>query len=103
MGIFNIKGATFRQLALALGVAGLVLSLVLLVRGHIVPGFMAAFLALSAIGVGETDLDVTSTLDSRSVGKLLRGRSPVSTLGKLCDIASYFCLAAAIISWIVLR
>lgn len=103
MSIFNIRGSTFRHLALALGVAGLVLGAVLLFRGHIAPGFLAAFLGLSAIGAGETDLDVTATLDSRSFGKLLRGRSQVSTPGKLCDIASYFCLAAAVISWIVLR
>ena len=56
-----------------------------------------------AAGAGETGLDVTARLDRGSFGKLLRGRSQVSTLGKLCDIASWFCLAAAVISWIVLR
>ena len=103
MGIFDIKGSTFRQLALALGAAGLLLGALLLYRAHIAAGFLAAFLALSAIGAGETGLDVTARLDRGSFGKLLRGRSQVSTLGKLCDIASWFCLAAAVISWIVLR
>jgi len=103
MSIFNIQGSGFRHLALALGVAGLVLSAVLFHRAHLAPGFLVAFLGLSAIAAGETDLDVTATLNSRSFGKLLRGRSQVSTLGKLCDIASYFCLAAAIVSWVASR
>jgi hypothetical protein len=103
MRIFNIQGSTFRHLALSLGVAGLVLGAVLFFRGLIAPGFLAAFLGLSAIGAGETDLDVSARLDAGSFGKLLRDRSQVSTLGKLCDIASYFCLAAAVISWIALR
>jgi len=99
----NIKRSTFRQIMLATGVAGLLVAGLLFWREQIVPGFVAAFLGLSAIAVAETEVDVTARLSVRSLSGLLSGRSYISTLGMLCDIASYFCLAAAIISWLVLR
>jgi hypothetical protein len=32
-----------------------------------------------------------------------RDRSGISTLGSLCGITSWFCLAAALVSWVALR
>jgi hypothetical protein len=103
MSMVNIKRSTFRQICLALGTAGLLIAGMLFWRGQIVLAFVAAFLGLSSIAVAETEADVTARLGIRSFGKLLAGRAQISTLGMLCDIASYFCLAAAIISWFVLR
>ncbi len=103
MGSLKERGAVFRQVLLALGVAGLVLTGVLFQRGHIAAGFLSAAISLSVIAAAETELDLTARLDLRSFGRLLAGRSYISTLGQLCDITSYFCLAAAAISWIVLR
>lgn len=103
MGSLNNKGAVFRQVLLALGVAGLVLTGVLFQRGQIAAGFLAAAAGLSLIAAAETELDVNARLNMRSFGKLLAGRTCISMLGQMCDIASYFCLAAALISWIVLR
>jgi hypothetical protein len=103
MSMVNIKRSTFRHICLALGVAGLVISGLLVWHGQLVVAFVAAFLGLTSVSVAETDVDVTASLGIRSFGKLLAGRAHISTLGLLCDIASYFCLAAAIISWFVLR
>lgn len=103
MGSLKEKGAVFRQVLLALGVAGLVLTGVLFQRGYIAAGFLAAAISLSVIAAAETEIDVTARLDLRSFGSFLKGRTGISTLGQLCDITSYFCLAAAFICWIVLR
>jgi hypothetical protein len=103
MSNINTRQSRFRHISLALGVAGLVIAGLLFWRGLTVVAFVAAFLGLSSISVAETEMDATTRLGVRSFGKLLAGRSQISTLGKLCDIASYFCLAAALISWIALR
>jgi uncharacterized membrane protein YjjP (DUF1212 family) len=99
----NGKSSKFRTMLLAAGVAMLALSLVLLFRQHLVEGFLCAFLGLSAMTVSQSDIDPGAKHDARSFLALMRGRSQVSTLGKLCDISSYFCLAAALISWLALR
>ena len=97
------KSPVFRSVLLATGVATLALSLVLLYRQRLAEGFLCAFLGLSAITAFETDIDHEEKHSTRSFITLMRGGSPVSTLGKLCDITSWFCLAAALISWLALR
>lgn len=102
MGSLN-KVAVFRQVLLALGVAALVMTGVLFQRGQLAAGFLAAAFGLSLLAAAETELDFNARLSLRSFGSFLRGRTYISTLGQLCDITSYFCLAAALICWIVLR
>jgi hypothetical protein len=97
------KSSLFRTVLLAAGVAMLALSVVLLYRQRLVEGFLCAFLGLSAVTVFGTEIHYEAKHDTRSFIALMRGRSPVSTLGKLCDIAAYFCLAAALLSWLALR
>jgi hypothetical protein len=99
----NRKSSLFRHVLLAAGIAVLVFSFVLLFRHRLAEGFFCAFLGLSGISASETDIDHGARLDARSFATLMRGRSSISTLGKLCDITSYFCLAAALISWLALR
>jgi hypothetical protein len=103
MDLFKDKASGFRHFNLAAGVGALLASGVLLYRGQLPTGFLVAFFGLSAIVMAESDIDVTKKHSLRSLGTLLSGRSYVSTLGKLCDIASWFFLAAALISWLVLR
>jgi hypothetical protein len=103
MKMFKDKAATFRHFNLAAGVGGLVASGSLFYRGQIALAFLVAFTGLSFIAAGETDADLTTKYSIRSLPTLLTQRMYISTLGKLCDIASWFCLAAALISWLVLR
>jgi ethanolamine utilization microcompartment shell protein EutS len=103
MGMFKDKTSAIRHFNLAAGVGALLASGVVLYRGQIAFGFLIAFFGLSAIVMAESDIDVTKKHTLKSFGILVKGRSSVSTLGKLCEIASYFCLAAALISWLVLR
>jgi hypothetical protein len=103
MQIFRDKAAAFRQLNRAAGVGALLAAGVLLYRGQLPFGFVVAFFGLSAIVMAESEIDPTQQHTMRSLGRSLAGRSYVSTLGKLCDIASWFCLAAALISWFALR
>jgi len=95
--------STFRLISRAAGIGALLAVILLFQRRQTAAGFMLAFLALSVIAVAESDIDFTTRLDRRSLGTLLAGRARISTLGKLCDIAAYFCLAAAVISWVALR
>ncbi len=103
MGMFKDKASAIRHFNLAAGIGALLASGVLFHRQQVALGFLVAFFGLSAIVMAESDIDLTKKHSLKSFGVLLKGRSYVSTLGKLCDIASYFCLAAALISWLVLR
>jgi len=78
-------------------------AVVLLARGQLVPGFFLAFAGLSAVAVAETDIDPGARFTAASfTASMRRDRSAISTLGSLCGIASWFCLAAALISWVAL-
>ena len=99
----NYKTRAFRSVLLAAGVAFLALALVLLFRQRLAEGFLCAFLGLSSVSVFETEFNFGAKLGAGSFTTLMRGRAPISTLGKLCDITAYFCLAAALISWLALR
>jgi hypothetical protein len=103
MGIFKDKASAIRHSNLAAGIGGLLASGVIFHRQQFALGFLIASFGLSAIVMAESDIDVTKKHTLKSFGGLLRGRSNVSTLGKLCDITSYFCLAAALISWLMMR
>ncbi|HTQ35677.1 MAG TPA: hypothetical protein VMH77_01465 [Steroidobacteraceae bacterium] len=103
MGLLKVKLATFRRFSRAAGCGALLAAGLLLHRGQLPAGFLLAFLALSAIAVAESDIDFTAGLNRRSCASMLTARSQISTLGKLCDIAAYFCLAAAVISWVAAR
>ena len=86
-----------------IGVGTTVAAGFVLYRQQAVQGFLLAFLGLSIIALAETAIDMRQRLTRHSLGGWLRNRSYISTLGQLCNIASFFCLAAAIISWIALR
>lgn len=101
--MFRDKATAFRHFHLAAAFGALLASGVLFFRQQIALAFFVAFLGLSAITMAESQIDVMQKHTLRSFGQLLRGHSQVSTLAKMCDIASYFCLAAAIISWLVER
>ena len=103
MGLLKDKKSAFRHFNLAAGVGALLASGVLFHRGQLALGFLVDFFGLSMIVAAESEIDFFKKHTLRSFGKSLGGRSSVSTLGKLCDIASYFCLAAALISWLVLH
>jgi hypothetical protein len=103
MAMFKDKAAAFRHFNLAAGIGAALASGTLFYRGQVALGFLVAAFGLSAIVMAESDIDSSSKHTFRSFGQSLRGRSNVSTLGKLCDIASYFCFAAALISWLALR
>lgn len=101
--MFKDKRSAYRHMNLAAGAGALLASFVLLFRNQLPLGFLLAYFGLSAVVMAETDIDVTERHSLKSFGELLRRRTGISTLGKLCDIASWFCLLAAIISWLVLR
>ena len=103
MSFIKIKASSFRHGCLAAGVGASLAAGVLFYRQQIVTGFFVAYLGLSLVATAESSTDFTAEHTWRSFGKLLKGRSSISTFGKLCDITSYFCLAAALISWLVLR
>ena len=103
MRIFKDKASAIRHFNLAAGIGALLASAVLFHHQRVALGFLIAAFGLSSIVMAESDMDLTQKHTLKSFGGLLRGRSNVSTLGKLCDITSYFCLAAALVSWLVLR
>lgn len=103
MSLVKIKTSTFRQISLAAGVGGLFAAALFFYREQIVGGFLLAFLGLSVIAAAETNIDFSAELSMRSFGKLLMRRSCVSTFGKVCDIMSYVCLAAAGLAWLAQR
>ena len=93
-----------RALLLTFGVAVLALCVLMFIRQRIVEGFLLAFVGLSTISLHQTDVDYETRHDAKSFMQRLRtGRSSISTLGWVCDISSYLCLAAALISWLALR
>ena len=98
------KSTLTRTVLLAAGCAGLATAMVLLARQQLVAGFLVAFSALSAISLSETGIDYEARYSVRSFFQRLgAGRSYISALGRVCDAASYLCLAAALISWLALR
>ena len=103
MGILKDKRSAYRHMNLAAGAGALLASVVLLFRGQLPLGFLLAYFGLSAVVMAESDIDVTERHSLKSFGELLRRRTGISTLGKLCEVASYFFLAASIISWLALR
>ncbi len=101
----SIKRSTvMRMVLLTSGCAMLAAALIQLVRQQLVSGFLLAFVALSTLALSEMEVDYATRYTART---LLRNgmtrRSPISTLGKLCSITSYFALAAAFISWVALN
>jgi hypothetical protein len=92
-----------RQICRTAGVAGIVASGLLLYHQQLVWGFLLAFAGLSVVALAETALDYQQKLSRRSIGNWMGSRSHISTLGHMCNIASWFCLAAALISWFALR
>jgi hypothetical protein len=96
------KSSAFRTVLLAAGVAALGISIFLFLRRRLVEAFLLAFVGLTSISVSETDLDYTTKFNAQSFGTYLSKRSDISTFGKLCEIASYFCLLAALLSWVAL-
>jgi len=92
-----------RQACRVVGVATIVASGFLLYRQQAVRGFLLAFVGLSVIALAETAIDYQQKHTRGSLGRWIGGRSYVSTLGQLCNIAAYFCLAAALVSWFALR
>src|SRR5262249_36738241 len=98
------KSAVFRIVLLAAGCAALATSFLQLLHQHLVQGFLLACGGFSAIAAFETDLDYETRHTARSfIARLRNGRAGISTLGSLCNIVSYFCLAAALISWVALQ
>jgi hypothetical protein len=88
---------------LAAGCVGCAAAAVLLARGQLPTGFFLGFAGLSAVAVAETDIDPGARFTGRSLAGSVRGEhSPITTLGSLCGVASWFCLAAALISWVAL-
>jgi hypothetical protein len=92
-----------RQVCRAAGIAATVTAGFLLYRQQLVRGFLLAFIGLTVVGLAETALDYQQKLTSRSLGTWMGRRSHISTLGQMCNIASWFCLTAALISWIALH
>ena len=92
-----------RLVCRVVGVATIVAAGFVLYRQQAVQGFLVAFVGLSIIGLAETAVDYQQKLTRRSIGNWMGSRSNISTLGQMCNIASYFCLAAALVSWIALR
>jgi hypothetical protein len=94
----------FRMLMLAAGCIASAAAVVLLARGQLTPGFFLAFAGLSAVAVAETEVDAGTRFTAASLAaSMRRDRSGISTLGSLCGITSWFCLAAALVSWVALR
>lgn len=100
----SISGSSgFRAALLAAGITVLAVSAFLLFRERITGGLLLAFAGLSAISLSETHVDYTAKMDARSFGGFLRKRSDISTLGKVCEIGSVLCLAAALLNQLVSR
>lgn len=98
------RSSIVRTVLLAAGCAALIVALVLLARQQLAQGFLFAFGGLSAISVSQTDMDYTAGFNARSfINHLATGRTHISALGRICDIASYLCLAGALISWAARR
>jgi hypothetical protein len=94
----------FRVFMLAAGCVGSAAAAVMLARGQLPAGFFLAFVGMSSIAVAETDIETGARFTVASLAtSMRRDRSPVSTLGSLCGITSWFCLAAALLSWVALR
>ena len=101
----SIKRSTVMRIVLLItGCAVLAAALTQLARQQLVSGFLLAFGGLSGLSLSEMDVDYETRYTIRSFFKgAATRRSPISTLGKLCSITSYFALAAAFISWVALN
>ncbi len=98
------RSSVMRLIWTAVGCAALLTALVLLVRQQLAVGFLFAFVGLSVIGVGQSGLDYSTRYRAKTfITDITTTRTPISTFGKLCIMASYLCLAAAGISWLALR
>jgi len=98
------QSSVFRTVLLGVGCAALVGSVMLLFQQQLVAGFLLAFAGLSAISAQQTSIDYATRYTARSfLSSMGTGRTHQSTLGMVCNIVSYFCLVAALTSWVALR
>ncbi len=97
------KTSGFRAVLLAVGVAVLAAAVALLYGQAPRRGIPACLRRPECgLAVGNADpLRCPATVPV--IHRVPGGRAQISTLGKLCDITAYFCLAAAFISWVAQR
>lgn len=103
MEMFKDKVSVARNVKLAAGIGILLAATTIFWRGQLALGFLTTGFGLSVIVMAEGEFDLSKKHDLKSFWQMLRSRTEVSTLGKLCDITAHFCYAAALISWLVLR